>query len=282
MWYLIVSIPDLCNLTYFQATDEVKDYLLEAVETGKVKLASFVRFNLELGSNGKYYSPISRLTLKTFQSMTIQTKLSTKSEGIKRSYVSTETIFQRDLALAEFREDVTVEALMSHPIGSVPLSLFNEDGSLRKANKSNMALYLKSLADISDMDETTTSNVIYVRDGMAVLHSLSAETCTTFDDFVFKYVRGVISDMSIADKVIDVFDRYDVQHSIKEPERKRRSRTLKSKTCSVNGSRPITTWKDFMSVSANKTALLQFMSEAVPNAAKTYFRDEKCCTCQGV
>ena len=30
-----------------------------------------------------------------------------------------------------------------------------------------------------------------------------------------------------------------------------------------------------MSISANKTALLQFMSEAVPNAAKTYFRDEK-------
>ena len=164
---------------------------------------------------------------------------------------------------------------MSHPIGSVPLSLFNEDGSLQKTNKSDLALYLESLVDISDMDETTTSNVIYIRDGMAVLHSLSAETCTTFDDLVFKYIRGVISDMSIADIVIDVFDRYDVQHSVKETERKRRPRTLKSKTYSVNGSRPVPTWKDFMSVSANKTALLQFMSEAVPNAAKTYFRDEK-------
>ena len=30
-----------------------------------------------------------------------------------------------------------------------------------------------------------------------------------------------------------------------------------------------------MSVSANKTDFMQFMSEAVPNAAKTYFRDEK-------
>ena len=261
--------------TGLQATDEVKDSLLEAVETGKAKLESFVRSNLELGSNGNFYSPISRLKLKTFQSMTIPTKLSTRSEGIKRANVSPEKIFRRDLALAEFREDVTVEALMSHPIGSVPLSLFNEDCPLRKTNKSDLALYLESIADISDMDETTPSNVIYIRDGMAVLHSLSAETCTTFDDLVFKYVRGVISDMSIADIVIDVFDRYDVQHSIKETERKRRSRTLKSKTYSVNGSRPIPTWKDFMSVSANKTALLQFFSEAVPNVAKTYFRDEK-------
>ena len=235
--------------TGLQATDEVKDSLLEAVETGKAKLESFVRSNLELGSNGNFYSPISRLKLKTFQSMTIPTKLSTRSEGIKPANVSPETIFRRGLALAEFREDVTVEALMSHPIGSVPLSLFNEDGSLRKTNKSDLALYLESLADISDMDETTTSNVIYISDGMAVLHSLSAETCTTFDDLVFKYVRGVISDMSIADIVIDVFDRYDMQHSIKETERKRRSRTLKSKTYSVNGSRPIPTWKDFMSVS---------------------------------
>ena len=39
-----------------------------------------------------------------------------------------------------------------------------------------------------------------------------------FDDLVFKYVRGVISDMSIADIVIYVFDRHDVQHSVKETE----------------------------------------------------------------
>ena len=91
--------------------------------------------------------------------MTIPTKPSTRSEGIKRANVSPEQIFRRGLALAEFREDVTVE---------VPLSLFNEDGSLRKTNKSDLALYLESLADMSDMDETTTSNVIYIRDGMAV------------------------------------------------------------------------------------------------------------------
>ena len=93
---------------------------------------------------------------------------------------------------------------MSHPIGSLPLSLFNEGGSLRKTNKSDLALYLESLADILEIDETTVSNVIYIRDGMAVLHSLSAETCTTFDDLVFKYVCGVISDMSTSDIVIDV------------------------------------------------------------------------------
>ena len=142
--------------TGLQATNEVKDSLLEAVEK---KLDSFVCSNLELGSNENFYSPILRLKLKTFQSMTIPTKPSTRSEGIKRANVSPETIFRRGLALAEFREDVTVE---------VPLSLFNEDGSLRKTNKSDLALYLESLADISDMDETTTSNVIYIRDGMAV------------------------------------------------------------------------------------------------------------------
>ena len=79
--------------TGLQATDEVKDSLLEAVDTGKAKLDSFVRSNLELGSNGNFYSPISRLKLKTFQSITIPIKLSTRSESIKRANVSPETIF---------------------------------------------------------------------------------------------------------------------------------------------------------------------------------------------
>ena len=103
-----------------------------AVETGKANLEYFVHSNLELGSNGNFYSPISRLKLKTFQSMTIPSKFSTKSEGMKRANISTEAIFRRGLALAELREDVKIWAFMSHPIRYVPLSLSNEDAILLK------------------------------------------------------------------------------------------------------------------------------------------------------
>ena len=162
--------------------------------------------------------------------MTIPSKLSSKSEGMKRANISTEAIFRRGLALAELREDVKIGAFMSHPIVSVPLSLSNEDGILRKTIQSNAALYLESLSNIPDVDEMATDNGTYIRDGMTLLHSLTAETCTPSNDMVFKYVRRVASDIKIADKVKDAFVRYYVQHSIKGTEQKRRSGTLKSAT----------------------------------------------------
>ena len=203
--------------TGLQASDEVKASLTGAVDTGKKRMESFVRSNLEIGQHGNFYSPISRVNIKTFQSMIIPTPVSASGKkGSKKVTVSPETIFRRGLALAEFRTDITIDSLMSHPIGALPLSLFNEDGSPRKTTKSDLGSYLEARAAVVSeiVEEELPKRVVYIRDGMAVLHAVSLDTCQTFDDLVQKYMKGVVSCMAVADTVIDVFDRYDIEHSI--------------------------------------------------------------------
>ena len=100
------------------------------------------------------------------------------------------------------------------------------------------------------MNETTTDNGSHSCDGMTVFQSLSAETCTAFEDLVFKYVRGVFSDINMADKVKDVL--IDMAFSIQSWKKNEKSGTLKSKTYSVNGSGPILPWKYFMGVTLSQ------------------------------
>ena len=65
-----------------------------------------------------------------------------------------------------------------------------------------------------------------------------------------------------------VFDRYDIEHTIKPSERHRRSKTTKAKTYSVKASRPIPRWKDLMGIDANETALTQFLTQESPKITK--------------
>ena len=135
--------------TGLQASDEVKSSLLNAVETGKKRRGSFVRSNIEIGHDENFYFPISRVNLKTFQSMIVPSSVSANTKkGTKKVNVSPETIFRRGLTLSEFGDDVTIDNLICHPIGALPLSLFNEDGSQRKTTKSDLWSCLETRAEV--------------------------------------------------------------------------------------------------------------------------------------
>jgi hypothetical protein len=40
-----------------------------------------------------------------------------------------EIVFRRALVLANSRDDVTIDNLLSHPVGPIPVSMFHEDGT---------------------------------------------------------------------------------------------------------------------------------------------------------
>jgi hypothetical protein len=55
-------------------------------------------------------------------------------------------VFRRALVLTSSREDVTVDKVMSFPIGPIPTSLFHDDGSMWKTCKADLAHQLEAQA----------------------------------------------------------------------------------------------------------------------------------------
>ena len=247
--------------TGLHASDEVKESLLTAVTKGKQKMENFVESCLEIGGQGNFYAPISKTDLKTFDTMSTKVNPMSQNKN-KKLKMDPELIFRRALCLTKFREDADLEIILNHPIGSVPVALFHEQGSQRKTVKSELGAYLESKCDNDTPFERDVNHTVYIRDAMSIIHAMPVQTCTVFDDIGALYIQGIARSMQRAHTIIDVFDRYDNEMSIKEAERIRRSNTLgNGKRYSVSGNRPIPPWNRFLSVRENKVALIAFLGE---------------------
>ena len=87
---------------------EVQESLLNCVEEGTTMVTSLVDGSLSEGQFRSFYNPSTRSKLKSFEDMTHKTKLKCRSGDT----VNPELVFSR--------EDVTVEKVLSFPIGPIP------------------------------------------------------------------------------------------------------------------------------------------------------------------
>ena len=81
--------------------------------------------------SGSSYGPIQLSNIKTFTDMHNKTNLKCRSGDVVRSNINPELIFRRALALTSCRDDVTIEKLLSYPIGPIPTAIFHDDGSMQ-------------------------------------------------------------------------------------------------------------------------------------------------------
>ena len=107
---------------------------------------SFIKKTLEIGNNGKFYSPIPHSKIKTLADMTKKTKRKCRSGEVMTVHINPKVVFRRALILANSRDDVTV--ILSFPIGPVPTSLFHDDRTMRKVCKADLCHQLESEAPI--------------------------------------------------------------------------------------------------------------------------------------
>jgi hypothetical protein len=105
---------------------------------GEKKCRNFVNSALSVGQSVSFYSPISKSKLKTFEHMNAKTSLKCKSGEIITGHINPEIVFRRALVLANSRDDVTIDNILSHPLGPIPVSMFHEDGTMRKSCKSDL------------------------------------------------------------------------------------------------------------------------------------------------
>ena len=76
--------------------------------------------------------------LMTFKDLSKPVKIKTK-KGVKEIIINPENIFIISIAHIRFRKDLDFLTVMSKPTGGAPLSMFHEDGLMRKPTKAILA-----------------------------------------------------------------------------------------------------------------------------------------------
>ena len=121
--------------------------------------------------------------------MTRKTKLKCRSGDIVNVHINPELVFRRALVLANCRDDVTVDKVLSYPIGPIPTAIFHDDGTMRKTCKEYLPHLLEQDVLVSptlpifDISRTT-----YIRDGMTLLQSVDANKYRNCGEFAMVIV----------------------------------------------------------------------------------------------
>ena len=183
-----LSADVLINIsTGVHASKEITNSLLNVSINGKQQLDNFVSGVLSTEGKKSFYSPIPRSKLQTFSDLAKKTSFRTGSKETRLLHISPELVFRRALCLAECREDITVENVLSYPIGAVPISLFHEDESMRKTNKADLTHKLESEIEKVDIIPPYEKNLtIFIRDALAIVQSMKPAKGSTFDELSSK------------------------------------------------------------------------------------------------
>lgn len=272
----VQSLPDsLINIaTGVYATKDIEKSLLGAVEKGNRQMATFVNGSLDKNGTNSFYNPITRSGLLSFADLAKKTSFRIGKNVTSSYHISPELVFRRALCLAECREDITVESVLSYPIGPVPVSLFHEDMTMRKTNKADLAHKLESETTcVEHLPQFDKSLTVFIRDAMATIQAIKPQPNCTFNDIANNYVSTLVKGFNQADTIIEVFDRYDDPNSTKAAERSRREASKDgSKEYQVIGGRIAPPWAKFLNVTKNKQYLTHFLSTIVESSGNEKLR----------
>ena len=117
------------------------------------------------GHGRDFYDPITRSKQKTFEDLTKQPRLKCRSGKVVEVHINPELVFRRALVLENSRDDVTVEKVLSFPVGPIPTSLFHDDGTMRKSCKADFCHQLEGeVSDIHSLEPYDRLCTILIRD----------------------------------------------------------------------------------------------------------------------
>jgi hypothetical protein len=98
---------------------------------------------------------------------------------------------------------------------------------MRKTSKADLVHQLEqNVSIIQTLPIFDISRTTLIRDDMPSLQSINAKRFRTFGEMALDFVKNQISCFQFTSIVVDIFDRYDIQNSIKKAERDRRSKSV--------------------------------------------------------
>jgi len=111
--------------------------------------------------------------------------------------------------------DVNIDCLLESELSEKPLSLTTSDGTLRKANKSQLIEIFAHGVIQKDLPVTPDVNTCTIIDGMALVQALGKPAgLRTFGELADSFIDTVKSHGNLSDRIDVLFDRYE-ERSIK-------------------------------------------------------------------
>ena len=162
-----------------------------------------------------FYAVLPQLQLKTFSSMG---KKKRGSEATQASVAkSTRDLFCRLLVIG-LAHKLSMEKLMSYPLGTLPLSIATPDGSPIKTVKSTL---LKVSEENAEALTTISPGVAWIVDTMAILQVTKTTIRMTYSELVSTVLNSIIRSIPSEGCIDWVVDAYP-EVCIKNVERDRR------------------------------------------------------------
>ena len=259
----LATVPsELTNIiTGRIASPEVTKSLSNFLDIGKRKHEEFMENRLLADTKtNSFWNTESRLKISTFSDMTKQLKL----DNSVKLMMDPEVLFRRLLCVSK-QQDVNLRKIMEHKLSAVPLTLYHDDGNMKKCTKADLAKKIEAACQEMHCLPCIEGQSMYMIEGMAFLQCQNETMFQSFDDLgkiVLLQLLSILKGKLGIDTVVLVFDRHNVACSIKQLERARRAFTVDDSTPShkITGKRNVPNYHKFLKNVSNKVALAEFIS----------------------
>lgn len=204
--------------------------------------------------------------MATFESM----KKAMSFDTTRKMILGPEVLFRRLLSVAKYQY-IDMMKVLSFELTPVPPALFQGDGTMRKATKSDLAHKLEeTVIQEAELKTKCHTPSAYIIDGMSFIQGVNESQFKTFDDLgevIFKKLITLFMnpDLDIKTLVL-VYDRYDLGSGIKGKERQRRGdvpTTIGAPSHIIVGNRQVPNYREFLKSGMNKMTLIHFLSKYI-------------------
>lgn len=245
--------------------EEVKNDVLRQEELGSQCFKDFV-FNRIVSKSVNFWAPMKKCRMKLCSAMTKKARIQT--EDVTVELREDRNLFARLLVASKSRDDLNLQdTIGNYELSVVPRSLFSQDGTLLHCQKSKLLSILEDLP----VPELTQSNIppgspsctVSIIDGMAELQALhKPDNIITMNQLADLYTNIILCKY-VSEEIHVIFDRYDINSSLKSATRKKRQCDNYGVKYHINDTTNVakTTMKKLLSTSQTKDALTCYLAE---------------------
>ena len=233
------------------APSDVTRDLLDAHQLGNAAYEKFQSERIEANPH-QFHDRLPKLKLKTFSHLKHQ---------VKSVHKNKETVLKADhklfgqMVLIANSRNLDIREVLQHPLGPIPWSLANCDGTMKKTNKAVLANRLEEKVSATESVSVPSLTII---DGMSLIHKLPGEnrTFSEVSDHLFSLVLQAAGSSEGVDIVFDVYK----DQSIKDAERLSRGSSDGVQFTQILPAHRIKNWRQILTSQSSKTQLIKFFA----------------------
>lgn len=247
------------------ANDEICNSMINALETGRTCLDKFISERLSTDKTKSFYDPLPKSRVKTMKDARKKVKVRSREVSIDPV-----VMFLRLFAVNSYKK-VPLKRMISFENSPVPISMFNDDGTMRSTQKADFMHKLEELLPNKAPTKLPLPAEAFIVDAMQVIQMLRPgstiipiifkDMALRFWNYLFRTAKSLHKTPPI--EVHIVFDRYFTRTSIKGEARLSRGNITTEKPLSIDGRAKIPNWDSFLKLDLNKEGLAEYYTDFI-------------------